>query len=229
MSVELLECAADALGPILDEVVFVGGASVVLWITHPAARPPRPTKDVDVVIEVTTRSQYRQFSKRMRARGFSEDMQSNVICRWRHADMDLLLDAMPTDPAILGFASPWHAAALPYAAERRLTSGRVLRAITPPFLLATKLEAFASRGNGDPIASHDFEDVIALVDGREELVGEVRTAPPDVRAFLAQSLVALRGQHRFLDGAAGALLPDAASQARLEAVVLPRLDAIVGC
>lgn len=51
MSIELLELAADALGPLLDEVVFVGGATVTLWITDPGAPPVRPTKDVDVVVE----------------------------------------------------------------------------------------------------------------------------------------------------------------------------------
>ncbi len=34
MSIELLECAVAPLGPLLDEVVFVGGASVTLWITR---------------------------------------------------------------------------------------------------------------------------------------------------------------------------------------------------
>jgi predicted nucleotidyltransferase len=228
MSVELLECAAAALGPLVDEVVFVGGASIVLWITHPAAPPPRPTNDVDVVVEVATRLEYERFAQRMRAQGFCEDIGGHVICRWRHGDSDLLLDLMPTDPAIFGFFNRWHVAALPHAVERRLPSGLKLRAVTAPYLLATKLEAFAERGGGDLIASRDFEDAIALVDGRAELVDEIGTAAPDLRAFLAEAISSLRTKDRFLDGAAGALRPDAASQARLEAVVLPTLDAIVG-
>jgi hypothetical protein len=58
MSVELLELAAVALGDLLDEVVFVGGATVGLWITDPAAPAPRPTKDVDVIVEVTSRGSF---------------------------------------------------------------------------------------------------------------------------------------------------------------------------
>ncbi|HEY4812961.1 MAG TPA: hypothetical protein VIH71_18075 [Solirubrobacteraceae bacterium] len=58
MSVELLERAAQALEPVLGEVVFLGGASIVLWITDPAAPAPRPTEDVDVVIEVTSRAAF---------------------------------------------------------------------------------------------------------------------------------------------------------------------------
>lgn len=107
MSLELLDLGAAALGPLIEEVVFVGGASVVLWITDPAAPPPRPTKDVDVIVEVAGRWGYEQFSKRLRAQGFAEDVESRVICRWRHASFDLLLDVMPTDPAILGFSNRW--------------------------------------------------------------------------------------------------------------------------
>lgn len=40
---------ADALGELLDEVIFVGAATVTLWITDPGAPPIRPTKDVDVL------------------------------------------------------------------------------------------------------------------------------------------------------------------------------------
>ena len=43
MSIELLEIAAETLGELLEEVVFVGGATVVLWITDPGAPPVRPT------------------------------------------------------------------------------------------------------------------------------------------------------------------------------------------
>ena len=61
MSLELLDLGAAALGPLLEEVVFVGGASIVLWITDPAAPPPRTTNDVDVIVEVTGRFGYEQF------------------------------------------------------------------------------------------------------------------------------------------------------------------------
>ena len=66
MSVELLELAAATLGELVDEVVFVGGATVTLWITDPGAPPVRPTKDVDVVVEVTTRSEFHAFEARLR-------------------------------------------------------------------------------------------------------------------------------------------------------------------
>ena len=39
MSALQLEAAAAVLGPLVDDVVFVGGATVHLWITEPGAPP----------------------------------------------------------------------------------------------------------------------------------------------------------------------------------------------
>lgn len=226
MSIDLLELAAEALGPLLDEVIFVGGATVALWITDQGAPPVRPTKDVDVVVEVATRGAFHDFEARLRERGFAEDQEDGVICRWRHPS-GLILDAMPSEPGILGFDNRWQGAAIPHAISRQLPSGATIRAVSPPYLLATKLEAFKGRGNRDFLGSPDFGDIIAIVDGRAELVDEVGQAPVDVREYIASELGDLLADPRFSDGLFGALRPDAASQARADAVVLPRVRALI--
>jgi hypothetical protein len=225
VSIELLELAADALGELRDDVVFLGGATVTLWITDPAAPPLRPTRDVDVVVEVATRTAFHEFEAQLRARLFTEDQEEGVICRWRHAG-GLTLDAMPSDPTILGFANRWQGEAIPHAIERRLPSGATIRAASPPYLLATKIEAFSGRGGGDFLASRDFADIVALIDGRAELIDEVADASPDVRAYLAGELTKMLANSRFADGLYGALRPDPGSQRRGEAVVTPRLRTI---
>ncbi len=60
-NVRMLELAAEHLGELLDEVVFVGGATVELWITDEAAPEFRPTDDIDVIVEITTTSDYHRF------------------------------------------------------------------------------------------------------------------------------------------------------------------------
>ncbi|MEX2194276.1 MAG: nucleotidyl transferase AbiEii/AbiGii toxin family protein [Thermoleophilaceae bacterium] len=225
MSIALLELAADALGELIEDVVFVGGATLTLWITDPGAPPLRPTKDVDVVVEVTTRTAFHEFERRLRSHSFSEDQEDGVVCRWRHPN-GLILDAMPSDPSILGFANQWQGQAIPHAASCNLPSGVAIRAASPPYLLATKIEAFKGRGRGDYLGSRDFADIIALVDGREELIDEVGAALPDVQTYLAAELRELLGDPRFPDGIFAALRPDAASQARAETVILPRLRAL---
>lgn len=227
MNIELLELAAAALDGLLSEVAFVGGATVELWITDPGAPPVRATNDVDVVVEVATRSEFHSFEERLRERGFGPDLEDGVICRWRHRDNGFVLDAMPTDASILGFANRWQAAALPHAMARSLPSGATIRAIPPPYLLATKLEAFNGRGNNDFLASRDFADIITLLDGREELRDEITRSDTEVRRYLADEFRAMVVHPRFFDGVHGALLPDAASQERAEAIVLPAIDTII--
>lgn len=152
MSVELLERGVAALGPLTDDVVFVGGATLVLWITHPAAPAPRPTLDVDVIVEVSTRRELWDFDEALRERGFREDIHRGVIGRWLHGD-DLVLDAIPADASLLGFENRWQRAARPHALAVELPNGVRLRAVSPPYLLATKLEAFAGRGRGGLLGS----------------------------------------------------------------------------
>jgi hypothetical protein len=227
VSIELLEVASAALDDLLPEVVFVGGATVELWITDPGAPPVRPTKDVDVVVEVASRGAFYAFETRLRAHGFREDQEDGVICRWRHDASDLILDAMPSEASILGFENHWQGAGAPHAISRELPSGTTIRALSPPYLLATKLEAFKGRGREDFVASRDFADIIALVDGRRELIAEVAASGHDVRNYLAQEVEALLNASRFPDGLFGALGGDATSQERGQAVVLPALSAIV--
>lgn len=226
MSIALLELGASGLGDLTREVVFTGGATVGLWITDPAAPEPRPTEDVDVIVEVTSRGRFADFEQRLRRRRFREDQESGIVCRWRHVDSDLVLDAMPMDGSILGFENRWQGPAVPYAIERELPSGARIAAVSPPFLVATKLEAFASRGRSDYIASRDMADVVSLIDGRAELVEEISSAPDELRRYLASELSRHRTHPRFVDGVYAGLPPDAASQARAEGVVLPRLAAI---
>jgi hypothetical protein len=133
VSIALLETACAALGDLISEIVFVGGATVGLWITDPAAPEPGPTKDVDVIVEVATRREYNSFERRLREHRFRQDQQSGIVCRWLHAESGLILDAMPTDASILGFTNRWHVAAVPHALERELPSRtRVKHVVVAP-------------------------------------------------------------------------------------------------
>jgi hypothetical protein len=226
-TVEMVESAARALGPLVEsEVVFVGGATVALWITDEGAPDFRPTDDVDVIVEVGSRSEYYRFEDRLRALGFVND-QGGVICRVRHPAEDLILDVMPTDATIFGFENHWQRESFPHAVPVQLPSGRTIRAIPPPYLLASKLEAFGSRGEGDLFRSHDFEDLVGLIDRRIELLDEVRAAPAELREFVAAEFAALLRHRDFDPAGEGALAGGPETQARFERIVRPRIEAIV--
>lgn len=228
MSIALIETAAASLGPeMLEEVAFLGAASIPLWITDEAAPPPRATRDVDVVVEVGSRVAYYELGERLRERGFSEDPQARETCAWKHGETSLRLDVMPTEAQILGFASRWYADGLAAAPRLALPSGQVIRAVSPPYLLGTKLEAFNGRGRDadgelDYLGSRDFGDIVVLVDGRVEVVDEVLASPAPLRGYLADAFGRLAEDPRFESGVAAHLLPDLASQAR-SSLVLERI------
>jgi hypothetical protein len=222
--VEMLGRAAEALGELKDEVVFVGGAVVDLFITDPAAPHPRFTNDVDVVVEVATYSAWTKMGDRLRALGFREDRREGApLCRWLIDD--LVLDAMPALERVLGFTNRWYRQARKQSEERELREGIRIRAVTAPLFVATKVEAFRSRGRGDFVASHDLEDIIAVVDGRPALADEVKRAPAQIRRFLAGTIKRWLEDPDFLAAMPGHLPGDVASQARTS-VVLERLRAI---
>ena len=57
-NLERLCLVARRLGPLREQVVFLGGATTALLVTDPAAPAPRPTRDVDVIIEVGSLVEY---------------------------------------------------------------------------------------------------------------------------------------------------------------------------
>ncbi|MGH2939943.1 MAG: hypothetical protein ACRDPE_17670 [Solirubrobacterales bacterium] len=227
MSAAQLEVAAELLGPILDDVVFVGGATVHLWLTEPDAPAARTTDDVDVICEVATRARYYRLGERLRERGLQEAPDAPVLCRWRSVEPPLVLDVMPTDPDILGFSNPWYGEVISTAAAVTLGSGVVIRAARPVHLIATKLSAWQGRGGGDLLGSHDMHDVLALIDGRPELIDELIAAPSTVRDYVREQLTELRDQLYFgyaVDGMTAAYGPSGAGRAL---VVRRRVDELV--
>jgi predicted nucleotidyltransferase len=203
--------AAAKLEPMLDQIAFVGGCVTGLLLTDPAAAPIRPTLDVDAITAIGSYAEFTLLESRLRDLGFHQPHAEGApICRWKSGE--LLLDLMPTDSSILGFANRWYPAALAHA--QKLEIGKYeIRVVTAPYFLATKLEAFHGRGKND-FSSHDLEDIVTVIDGRPELVDEVHFAPKDLQKYLSAELKALLSNRSFLDALPGHLLFDVASQQR---------------
>ena len=208
----LFESVVRLLVPVLDELVFVGGCTTGLLVTDPAAGAIRPTRDVDAIVDVTSYAKYAALAERLRALGLSEDTEPGApLCRWRHRR--LIVNVMPTDASVLGFANPWYPTAIE-TAQTFHVAGHEVRVVTPALFVATKLEAFHGRGNEDVFASHDLEDIIAVIDGRPEIVNDVARAAADVREYIGSEIRVLLGNPDFNEALAAFLLPDPASQAR---------------
>jgi predicted nucleotidyltransferase len=202
-----------------------GGCATGLLLTDVAAPPIRVTQDVDVITEVASLGEYQRLSGRLRKRGFKEDQSPDApICRW--VAVGVVLDVMPTRPEILGFGNEWYQPALDAAVAVGLPSGKSIRMVTAPYFLATKLAAFDGRGKGDYVMSHDMEDIIAVLDGRPEIVDEVKRAEESLRAHLMTKFGSLLRDTRFVAALPGHLPGDMASQDRAP-LVMERITEIV--
>ncbi len=224
-NIEMLETTARDLGPLVHEMVFLGGAATGLLLTDSAAPPIRITRDIDVIIEVASLTEYHRFNEELRKLGFFEDTSPDApICRWQKQNM--ILDVMPTDPSILEFGNRWFSKAFASAVPHCFPSGKQIKVLPAPFFLATKIEAFKHRGNDDYILSTDIEDILTVIDGRSAIIEEVSRSDNDLKIYLNEFFSLIRNNPAFYESLPGHLPPDKASQAR-SAQILQRIDKII--
>lgn len=215
-----LRKVAEALGDLREQMVFIGGAVAGLLVTDPLADSVRATRDVDAVVSAN-RALFHRIEASVATHGFARDVSSDVICRWVHKASGVLFDLMPVQPDVLGFSNRWYPYAVETAVPVDLGNGVTIRLVSAVAFVATKLEAFAGRGGGDFLSSHDLEDVLNIVDGREELASEMAAAPADVRQAVAAAFGPLLASPDFAN-----VLPGLLAEPERVGVVLGRLKAL---
>lgn len=186
--IEMIDVVAQSLGDdLLEKVVFVGGCTTALLVDDVVTlQHIRSTEDVDMIVEVLSKSEYQDLCQKLRQRGFKESAEDDVICRWRLGSM--IVDVMPTDQEILGFSNIWYPEAVEFAKSYQLPSNRIIRVVSPTYFFATKIEAFAGRGNNDFLASQDIEDILSLIDGCSSLIADLHAANKKVKSAIAAAI-----------------------------------------
>lgn len=185
-NLRMLEFVAIKLGDIRKDVVFLGGCTTGLFISDPIVPDVRYTLDVDCIVDIISLKQYHQLEKKLTQQGFKKSLTEEVICRWFYDEV--ILDVMPTDESVLGFGNRWYKEAIAYSSIYPLTDTLEIRVVTAPYYIATKFEAFRTRGKMDFYASHDFEDIVSIFDGRIEIVDEIKNADKNLRDYLSNSV-----------------------------------------
>jgi hypothetical protein len=194
--------------------VFTGGGIVQLLITDPAAPPASLTKDVDAVLEIASYGDYAEIENALRAAGFVQSFQDKAaIVAWYWKDRRI--DILPHKPfPLIATINRWFPWVLEDAVRFEVQQGQFAWIASAPSFLATKFEAFFSRGGGDYVGSKDIEDILAIVDGRPELVGELAAAPREVSDFLRKCFADFLSNRTFLDSIPH-LIPDSGREALL--------------
>ncbi len=216
---------ANRLCELCNDVTFVGGCITGLLITDKAAPDVRFTTDVDCIINVVTKHEYHSLSEKLRNKGFKEmSFGNHPICRW---DCDgVLIDIMPTDKSVLGFSNRWYKDAQNNAIAKNLNDSISVKVISAPYFLATKLEAFKDRGKDDFLLSHDLEDIIAVIDGRPEIVGDVSSTENNLKTYLSTEFNKLANNVQFMQALPGHLNYSSESEVRKK-IVEQRINAII--
>lgn len=175
---------AHALGSLNKNVVYVGGAVVSLYIDDTSAEDIRPTKDIDISMEITGFSELEKIREELNQKGFYQSSEDDVICRFRYEDIKV--DVMSTKAVGWAPANPWFAPGFKNLVSFKLDEIEI-KCLSLPYYLASKFTAFYNRGATEPRTSHDFEDIVYLLNYTTNLVEQIKIADDEVRAYLIKS------------------------------------------
>jgi len=180
-SITRIKIVYDALEEMANEVVFVGGATVALYADRPTGEA-RPTDDVDILVELIHYRDYAVIEERLRSKGFINDIESGVICRY-HVN-GIIVDVMPTGENTLGFTNRWYEQGYSTAVTYALDEHYNVKIFQAVYFLAAKIEAFNNRGANDGRWSSDFEDIVYLLNNRNAIWNELQAADKEVNTWL---------------------------------------------
>jgi len=195
----MLEAVANGLAYLKEEMVFAGGAVAELYASNPEATDIRPTLDVDCVIEIHSYSAHTEVEDKLRSLGFVNDTtQGAPICRWIY--QDILVDIMPSDSEVLGFSNRWYKEGIKSKILKTLPNGTDIFVFSPEYYLATKFEANKGRGGSDLRQSHDFEDIIYILDNCAELLDSISKTNETVKIYLKEECTNLLNNKGLVEG-----------------------------
>lgn len=174
---------AKALKEFKDQIVFVGGAVVSLYVDEPTEEI-RQTDDIDVTINLVNYASWVQMQERLAQLGFSPDPEGHAICSYLYKGISV--DIMPSEDGPIGPANKWYKVGFKNLWIQEIEA-LTITTLSAPCFLATKFEAFNNRGT-DYRLSHDFEDIIYVLDNRSTIVAEILKETINIQNFLKEEL-----------------------------------------
>lgn len=190
INLALVAKVAEGLEELREKMVFIGGAVISLYTDDPAADEIRPTTDIDMTINLANYTEWAQMQERLAELKFYPDPEGQSICSYKY--QDIAIDIMPAEDSSIGVSNKWYKPGFNQLQEIELPEGVNINILPSPYFLATKLEAFKDRGKNDFYGSHDYEDIIYLLDNRIAIVEEILDAEDDVKNYIKQELTEIK-------------------------------------
>lgn len=191
---ELLDKAVNKLGEVAERFhfVLVGGCALGCLVKD-SPEPPRTTVDVDFIVHASL-SRMDDLERELRALGFKHDPE--VRCRFTCEDLTIDIVQWPSPDG--ANANVWYEIASQTASNWQTPSGQKIKVIHAPVFVATKLEAMQARASSY-LNSHDLEDIVTVLDWRNQLVDEVRASNGELRHYLETEFERLLGDSGFTE------------------------------
>jgi predicted nucleotidyltransferase len=188
INLQRIKVVNKALGSLKDNVVFIGGATISFYPDRHVFEI-RVTEDVDIIVEILNYSDRTELEEQLRAIGFEHDIESSVVCRFKI--QDIIVDIMPTNDASIGFSNKWYPEGFREAIDYAIDETNSIKILSAPYFLATKLEAFKGRGNNDGRISHDFENIVYILENRGSVWKEMNDLEGEIKDYLKSEFSAL--------------------------------------
>lgn len=217
-SKEIIKIIAKALGELNDGAVFVGGATVPFYLPEIYITQARPTEDVDVVMEIVGRQKNSANEKKLREKGFRNDMSEGApACRWIYRDFKV--DIMSSDVSALGFTNQWYQEGIERSIEIESLPVKV-NIFSLPYFIATKIDAFKGRGNSDYLGSPDMEDIISVLEVSpvEKFEAMLNQCSSKLQMYLKKEFKSLLRSSDFIDALPGAVFNRANKTAAVQGI-----------
>lgn len=112
---------------------------------------------------------------------------------------------MPTDSSVLGFSNRWYKEGIEIRIPKTLPDGTEIFVFPPEYYLAAKFEALKGRGGHDLRQSHDFEDIIYILDNCQEIINNISGSRPSVKNYLKVECQTLLDNPNITEGIESAL------------------------
>ncbi|RAP36648.1 hypothetical protein B1207_07535 [Legionella quinlivanii] len=195
---EALYEAATLLKDLNEQVVYVGGRIVGLLITDVIEDDVRPTYDIDVALDLGTTDIVAHYSLQRKLESLGLKPEGNINCRYLFEH--IIIDVIYTKGTLQGINSNWYQAGFDNAIEISIKDKKI-KILNAVYFIATKLEAFTDRAfrDNDYWDCKDLEDVVNVINGRPELLIELKNSPHDVVDFISGYFKKLMEDPRWLD------------------------------
>ena len=224
ISILRIKAVATILKELNHKMVFVGGATVALYAPREISYETRPTDDVDIVVELASYMDYSKLDEQLRSIGFQNDIESGVICRYKV--QGIIVDIMPTNSSVLGFSNIWYPDGFKNCVDIDLDNETTIKIFSPAYFIATKLEAFKSRGGKDYRTSSDFEDIVYVLDNCVEIETSLSNVDDSLKVYFQTEFSKLLADNSLEEGIYAHLPPRFAMSKSVSIISLLQKSAI---